>query len=101
MNVESTSAPAIRMMTRRTAADGTETWMQLLSKKALRKAMAVTAGTDRDCSSIPKLALRAGLSNATVGFLVAEGKSSRTTCTVETAQRIADALDWPRDALFS
>lgn len=74
--------------------------MQLISKKLLRRAMAMSAGTDRDCSSIPKLALRAGLSNAAVGFLVAEGKSGRNTCTVETAERIASALGWARDELF-
>jgi hypothetical protein len=94
------------MMTRRTAADGTETWMELISKKLLRRAMTASkaraaTGEGPDCSSIPKLALAAGVSTAAIGFLLSEGKSSRSTCRVRTAEAIAAALGWDRDELFT
>lgn len=91
------------MITRRTAADGSETWMELTSKKLLRRAMELSkarADGGPDCSSIPKLALAAGLSNATVGHLVSDTPSGRKTCTVDTAERIAAALGWSPDELF-
>lgn len=95
----------IAMITRRTAADGLETWMELVSKKLLKRAMKAskdraTAGDGPDCSSIPKLALAAGVSTALVGFLVSEGKSGRSTTTTDTAERIAAALGWDYDELF-
>ena len=95
----------IEMRTRLTAVDGMEVWMELISKKLLRRAMAdsknrAATGEGPDCSSIPKLALTAGVSQALVGFLVTDGKSSRTTCTVANAQKMADALGWDRDELF-
>lgn len=95
----------IAMLTRRTAADGSETWMELTSKKLLRRAMKdskhrAAQGEGSDCSSIPKLALAAGVSTAAVGFLVTDGKSSRNTCSVKTAEAIAAALGWDRDELF-
>ena len=78
--------------------------MRLLSKKVLRRAM--KGSRDRtdggpDCSSIPKLALAAQVSNATIGFLVGEGKSKRDTCSVATAQKVSAALGWDVDELFA
>jgi hypothetical protein len=95
----------IPMMTRRTAVDGSEVWMELISKKLLRRAMAdskgrAAQGIGPDCSSIPKLAVAAGVSQALVGFLVSEGDSSRTTTTTASAEKIAAALGWDRDELF-
>lgn len=95
----------IPMLTQRTACDGSVTWMRLRSKKLLRRAMTVSkeraaAGLGPDCSSIPKLALAAGVSTAIVGFLCSEGKSSKETCSVATAEAIARALGWDTDELF-
>lgn len=101
------------MRTRSTTLDGRWIWMRLHSKKTLRRAM--DASKERhaadpsvpDCSSIPKLALAAGLSTSLVGFLVKEPEpgnekeSARWTCTVPTAQAIADALGWDIDELFA
>ena len=91
-----------QMLTSRTAVDGYEVWMEV-NKKLLRRAMGLSANrTDGgpDCSSIVKLALAAQASRAAVGFLVGDGKSSRHTCTVDLAQRIAAALGWDLDELF-
>lgn len=97
------------MITRRTAADGSETWMELRSKRLLRRAMSTTKDRSDggpDCSSIPKLALACQLSTATIGHLVnenvdADGKpKGRKTCSVETAQRIAAAVGWDLEELF-
>lgn len=91
-----------QMLTRRTATDGFEVWMQV-HKKLLRRAMATSvhrADGGPDCSSIVKLAQAADASRAAIGFLVGDGKSSRDTCTVELAQKIADALGWDIDELF-
>lgn len=91
------------MLTRRTAADGSETWMELVSKKLLKRAMTLSKARDDegpDCSSIPKLAHAAKLAPATVGFLVSEGRSGRTTCSYATAKAICDALGWDEDELF-
>ena len=95
----------IQMMTRRRAGDGTVTWMELASKKLLRRAMAdskgrAAQGLGPDCSSIPKLALAARVSNATIGFLVSEGTSGRKSCTVSTAEAVAAAVGWDLDELF-
>lgn len=95
----------IPMMSRRTAADGTETWMELVSQKLLRRAMDLSKdraanGHGPDCSSIPKLALAAQVSTASVGFLLSTGKSRRQTCSVRMAEAIADALGWDVDELF-
>lgn len=89
------------MVTRRTASNGLETWMQLNSKKLLRRAMTLSKGSDKDCSSIPKLAQAAGVSTALIGFLVTDGKSARDTTTVENGRKIADALGWDFDELFT
>lgn len=91
------------MLTRRTATDGYEVWMQV-NKKLLRRAMECSrTRTDGgpDCSSIPKLALAAQVSNASVGFLVTEKKSGRESCSVEMANKIAAALGWDVDELFT
>ena len=74
-----------------------------VNKKLLRRAMNLSAsrGDDGpDCSSIPKLALAAQVSRSAIGFLVTDGKSSRDTCTVDLAHRIADAVGWDVDELF-
>lgn len=91
-----------QMLTRRTATDGFEVWMQV-HKKLLRRAMATSvhrADGGPDCSSIVKLAQAADASRAAIGFLVGDGKSSRDTCTVEMAHKIAAALGWDVDELF-
>lgn len=100
------------MRTRSTTTDGRWVWMRLHSKKALRRAMRESADAHSedpsipDCSSIPKLAQAAGLSTSIVGFLVKlpdESKArdtARWTCTVPTAEAIADALRLDVDELF-
>lgn len=92
-----------RMINHLTAADGQRAWMELRTKGLLRRAMNDTkTRTDGgpDCSSIPKLALACGLSTATVGHLVNPGEKGRKTCRVDTADRIAKAVDWPVEDLF-
>ena len=92
-----------QMLTRRTAVDGTETWMELIHRETLKALMRASKHRDDDgpdCSSIPKLAHAAGVSPAAVGFLVSEGKSHRTTCSVQMAEKIAAALGVAREALF-
>lgn len=77
--------------------------MELISKKLLRRAMKDSASRldgGPDCSSIPKLALATGLSNATIGFLVTEGKSARMSASVDTATRICRTLGWDLDELW-
>jgi hypothetical protein len=91
------------MLTRRTAADGWEVWM-VVNKKLLKRAMGLSANRNDggpDCSSIPKLALAAQVSTSSIGFLVGTGKSSRDTCSVEMAHKIAAALGWDVDELFT
>lgn len=83
--------------------------MELRTKGLLRRAMEDTkTRTDGgpDCSSIPKLALACGLSTATIGHLVntntdeAGRPKGRMTCRVDTAERIAAAVNWPIEDLF-
>lgn len=91
------------MITSRTAADGSETWMELHSKFTLRALMEATrhrADGGPDCSSIPKLSKAAGTSPAAIGFLVSHGRSGRDTCSVATAEAICAALGCPTEALF-
>ena len=91
------------MITSRTAADGSETWMELHSKFTLRALMDASrhrGDGGPDCSSIPKLALAAGVSTAAIGFLVSHGRSGRDTCSVATAEAISRALGCPTEALF-
>jgi hypothetical protein len=92
-----------QMLTRRTAVDGTETWMELIHRETLKALMdASRHRTDGgpDCSSIPKLAQAAGVSPAAIGFLVSAGKSHRKTCSVAMATSIANALGRNVEALF-
>lgn len=91
-----------QMLTRRTAADGWEVWMEI-NKKLIRRAMKLSAQRNDggpDCSSIPKLALAAQVSSSAVGYLVGTGPSARDTCSVEMAHKIAAALGWDVDELF-
>lgn len=65
--------------------------VQLISAAALRQYMSFRGMTIR------QLALRAGCSHSTIGFLV---KGTRKTCRPETARAIAQALDCPVESMF-
>lgn len=76
---------------------------RLVNREGFRWAMRATKHrTDGgvDCSSIPKLAQACGVSTGLIGFLWSDGKSSRNTCSIDLARKIAEVSGAPFGALF-
>lgn len=70
------------------------TWMKLSSPELLRATMA------RRNISMSTLARYAGCSKSMIGHLCKGADGGKTSCSPDLAERIAEALDVPRELLF-
>ena len=77
-----------------------ESWRKDIEVRVKDKAWLRAVMANRGVGSAAELARRAGLSHQAVAFLLSEASWGRSTCSLDTAVRVADALQWDMHDLF-